>query len=207
MASRGTVSGTAVGIMAAGGLLLWTGITNRGIADGLRDILQGRPPGTSGTPTGPALQDITTDIDRRVRAAAGADTGAGAGAPASGPQLEQFVATARAQLGKPYVWAAAGPNAFDCSGLVTFCLKAAGLDDQRRVTAQYLVWTGAFNIARSQCAVGDLVCWTGHIGIAVSNSRMIHAPSAGRPVQEGNIWSQPPPVIRRIRATRRKTGA
>jgi peptidoglycan DL-endopeptidase CwlO len=209
MASRTGISGAAVGIMAAGGMLLWTGITNVGVRDGLRDLLQGRAPGTTGTPTGPALREVIPPISRIGRAIGG-DAGAGAdpGTPATSSQVNAFVSEARAQLGKPYVWGAAGPNAFDCSGLVTWCLRRAGLDDQRRVTAQYLVWTGAFTIPRANCAIGDLVCWTGHIGIAISNTRMIHAPSAGRPVQEGTIWSTPPPTIRRLRQPpQQKTGA
>lgn len=193
------ISGLAVALAAAGGLLLWTGIVNRPIRDSMQDLLQGKPPGTSGTPTGPALSDIRTGLDESVKRAASTPDSSRFDSPSDA--IDKFVATAMAQRGKPYVWGAAGPNAFDCSGLVTFALKAAGLDDQRRVTAQYLIWDGATTIPREQCARGDLVCWTGHIGIALSVNRMVHAPSAGRPVQEGRIWGTPPPIIRRIRGS------
>lgn len=206
MASRAGISGVAVGMATAGGLLLWTGIINRPVVAALQDILQGRNPGTTGEPTGPALADVRTSLDDAAASGALQSGGPQPAGPAAGTgAIQTFVETARAQLGKPYVWGAAGPNSFDCSGLVTYCLKAAGLDNQRRVTGQYLVWTGAMTVPTSSCRYGDLVCWAGHIGIAISGTRMIHAPSAGRPVQEGNIWYTPPPVIRRIRASQEST--
>lgn len=194
------ISGLAVALAAAGGLLLWTGIANRPVINALQDVLQGKPPGTSGSPTGPALSEVSTALDEGVKRGAFRQTpGKIAKRAASGDAIDVFVNTALAQKGKPYVWGAAGPNAFDCSGLVTFALKRAGLDDTRRVTAQYLVWDGAFTVDRNQCRRGDLVCWSGHIGIALGIDRMVHAPSAGRPVQESRIWGNPPPVIRRIK--------
>ena len=45
--------------------------------------------------------------------------------------IDSFLAAARAQLGKPYVWGAAGPNSFDCSGLVTYALRQAGSSNGR----------------------------------------------------------------------------
>jgi cell wall-associated NlpC family hydrolase len=206
MAPRPAVSGLAAGVAAAGGILLWTGVANVSVADGLRDLLQGRPPGTTGTPTGPALHEIRTALDSGAGAAIGGAVaeGARAGAEhldpgAGGPALARFVSIVRAQLGKPYQWGAAGPDRFDCSGLISYALIGAGLDTRRRVTGEFLVWNGAVTIGRDRCALGDLVCWTGHMGMAISRDRMIHAPSAGRPVQEGNIWNHPPPTIRRIR--------
>jgi cell wall-associated NlpC family hydrolase len=199
MARSVGISGLAVGIVAAGGLLLWTGVVNRPVRDALRDVLQGRQPGTSGTPTGPALADVITPLDQIARMMPAAGGAGQPGTPASSAAVEKFVTVALAQLGKPYRWATAGPATFDCSGLVTFALKAAGLDDQRRITTGYLVWAGAVTVPRQQCRRGDLVCWTGHIGIGLSVDRMVHAPGTGRPVQEGRIWSNPPPVIRRLK--------
>jgi cell wall-associated NlpC family hydrolase len=202
MAPTPGISGVAVALTAAGGILLWTGLVNRPVREALQDLLQGKTPGTSGAPTGPALADIQTGLDSAIaRQGSGASGGAGVGkTPAPDAQISRFVSEALAQLGKPYRWGAAGPNAFDCSGLVTWCLKVAGLDNQRRITTGYLIWSGAFDVARDQCFRGDLVCWTGHMGIALSRDEMVHAPGTGRPVQRGRIWSNPPPKIRRIRA-------
>src|SRR5436309_13571890 len=50
-------------------------------------------------------------------------------APAAAPNqaAQTAVNTALAQVGKPYVWGGAGPNSFDCSGLVQYSYKAAGV--------------------------------------------------------------------------------
>lgn len=200
MAGAG-VPGLAVAAVTAGGILAWSGVANRSVRDTLKDVMAGRRPGSSGVPTGPDLSSVPVPAGPGTAGgetvsggeAHGLDRSAGA---ASGP-LGVFMATARAQLGKPYVWATAGPDTFDCSGLVTYCLKRAGLDNQRRVTGQYLVWSGAVTIPRDQCAEGDLVCWTGHIGIAVSRDDMINAPHAGAVVRVQSIWGQP--IIRRLK--------
>jgi cell wall-associated NlpC family hydrolase len=196
MGSRTGVSGLAVALATAGGILILSAIRNQGITDAIRDIMGKRPIGTSGKKTGPSIKDVQTVLDT---AASTPISGAAAGA-LSAAIAYRIVETARAQIGKPYIFGAAGPDAFDCSGLVTYCLKAAGVDDKRRFTQDYLVWTGATTVPRDQCRSGDLVCWTGHIGIATSNSSMIHAPTAGDVVKEAKIWDAPvAPVIRRIK--------
>ncbi|UGT63362.1 DUF4226 domain-containing protein [Nocardia asteroides] len=60
----------------------------------------------------------------------------GAGAPAGG-KAKIALDTARAQFGKPYVWGAEGPNSFDCSGLMQYAAKAAGVNIPRVAADQY----------------------------------------------------------------------
>lgn len=66
-------------------------------------------------------------------------TGSGASlGPADGstsPKTKKFIDLALAQQGKPYVFGAAGPNAFDCSGLVSWALKQAGVKGGRTTAA------------------------------------------------------------------------
>lgn len=201
------LSGLAVAMVAAGGLLAYTAITNTSLVEGLRDVLQGRTPGGS-VGRGKSLAAASSGLPPTVAVGPGetfnfpapGSPAAAAGAPSSNPQIRLFVETALQQLGKPYRFGAAGPDAFDCSGLVTFALKRAGLDDRRRVSGQYLVWGGAVTIPRQYCSYGDLVCWSGHIGIAIDDHRMVHAPHAGEVVRIANIWWTPAPAIRRIRA-------
>lgn len=202
--AKGTgLSGLGVAVATAGGLLLYTGIRNVSLVDGLRDVLAGKPPGTTaGVSTGPALAGLVTNVDTAMAAVArqGLDV-----APGTGTQPGQGTAavadSARAYLGRPYVWAAdfAGAGGGDCSGLLFRALNDAGVKAPRLTAAGYLVWPGAASVPRDQCAAGDLVCWTGHCGIAVSGTQMIHAPYTGAVVQIVNIWSQPPPVIRRVK--------
>src|SRR5581483_6648443 len=90
------------------------------------------------------------------------------------------VATARAQLGKPYVWAAAGPNAFDCSGLTMYAWHAAGVDLPHNSYAQQ---DDVKAVDVSQMQPGDLVFYPGHVGIYIGHGQMIHAPYTGANVE------------------------
>jgi cell wall-associated NlpC family hydrolase len=90
------------------------------------------------------------------------------------------LATARAQLGKPYQWAADGPSSFDCSGLTRFVWHAAGVDLPHNSYAQQDV-TEAIPVAKMQ--PGDLVFFPGHVGIYIGHGQMIHAPHTGADVE------------------------
>lgn len=93
---------------------------------------------------------------------------------------EKIYAAAYSQLGKRYWWGASGPDYYDCSGLVYWSLKQAGISGGRGTAASYSQkWTGvSFNNSQT----GDLVCFGSpayHIGIVIVNSdgsrSMIHA--------------------------------
>jgi peptidoglycan DL-endopeptidase CwlO len=110
--------------------------------------------------------------------------------PASGG-AQKAVQTALAQLGDSYVWAAAGPDAFDCSGLTMYSWAAAGVGLPHSSAQQYGYGT---HISRSQVRAGDLVFFyspISHVGIAINNTQMVHAPTFGSPVQIANIDSSP----------------
>lgn len=93
------------------------------------------------------------------------------------------VAYAKAHLGDPYVYGAAGPNAFDCSGLTMRAWQAAGVKLPHNTNAQY---AAAKHISKSQLRPGDLVFFysgMSHVGLYVGNGKVIHAPRPGTPVQ------------------------
>jgi cell wall-associated NlpC family hydrolase len=71
---------------------------------------------------------------------------------------EQLVARAKTAVGRPYVWGAAGPSGFDCSGLVVWAAKALGIKGLPR-TSQAMRNAGQV-IPVSQIGVGDLVTFT-----------------------------------------------
>jgi cell wall-associated NlpC family hydrolase len=212
------VSGLAVTSIAAGAVLAVSGIKNATVADTLRALLKGEPvPGQSVGSLGKARESATADVaglGAQVAGIAGAAAqssvavlggsgqavGVAAGAAGRGGLIATFAA---AQLGKPYVFGAAGPNAFDCSGLVTWVLHHdMGINlpsNTHTVTGQFYVWSGAQTIPRDQCLAGDLVCWTSHIGIAISPTEMIHAPHPGTVVKTAKIYNVPPPIIRRLK--------
>jgi cell wall-associated NlpC family hydrolase len=89
------------------------------------------------------------------------------------------------KVGRWYLRGAAGPNRFDCSGLVNFAYRGAGHPLAARSSFE-LFRVGA-HIRRTALQPGDLV-WTwdrslGHVGMYVGNGRYVHAPGAGRKVE------------------------
>ncbi len=98
-------------------------------------------------------------------------------APTQAAQIA--VDTAYAQLGDPYVWAAAGPDAFDCSGLTMYSYAAAGISLPHSSSMQS---TMGVYVPRDQLLPGDLVFYYSpvrHGGIYVGNNQLIEAPNTG----------------------------
>lgn len=89
-----------------------------------------------------------------------------------------------AQRGDRYAYGAAGPNAFDCSGLTSYSWKRAGKTIPRTSTAQRR-WTLA--VSWNNKRPGDLLFYRGHVAMYVGWSHgrnwMVHASTRGRPVQ------------------------
>jgi cell wall-associated NlpC family hydrolase len=92
--------------------------------------------------------------------------------------------------GDPYVWGAAGPSAFDCSGLVVWAYAQEGI-----ALPHYTgdLWNSGMHVARSDLEPGDLVFFfpdISHVGIYVGDGLMIDAPDFGVPVHvEPVFWS------------------
>jgi cell wall-associated NlpC family hydrolase len=110
--------------------------------------------------------------------------------PAS-PAAQKAVEVALAQRGDSYCWGCAGPNAFDCSGLTMYAWAAAGVSLPHSSSSQYGVGT---HVSRSEVRAGDLVFFYSpihHVGIAINNSQMVHAPNYGQVVQVSEIDAYP----------------
>ena len=93
-----------------------------------------------------------------------------------------IVSRAYSQLGKPYVWGACGPNSFDCSGFVSYCLT--GSYSRLGTTLTFMGWTRVSNPQP-----GDVVTKATHCGIYIGNGQMIHAPHTGDVVKVGPVQS------------------
>ncbi|WP_318211283.1 NlpC/P60 family protein [Streptomyces sp. SJL17-1] len=93
------------------------------------------------------------------------------------------VLAARSAVGKPYVWGATGPSAFDCSGLMVWSYRKAGISLPRTSSAQR---HAGRQVPLSQAQPGDLVTYRGdasHVGIYAGNGQVIHAPYPGARVR------------------------
>jgi peptidoglycan DL-endopeptidase CwlO len=100
------------------------------------------------------------------------------------------------QLGKPYQWGGAGPDAFDCSGLAMMAYRAAGAAIPRTSQEQ---WAAGPRVPPGQEQPGDLVFFAGpdgtpqapgHVGIAIGSGEMIEAYATGFPIRV-STYGQP----------------
>ncbi len=182
MSSTNSVRGAAVRS------LLFTPLLAAGLALGV----YGAPPPSSGTAA------ATTTETTTARAASSAATEAGPVTIRTEPIAvtysirQKAVRIAAAQKGDPYRWGAAGPSAFDCSGLVYYVYKKKigryvprTADAQRRASK----W-----LSKSSKRAGDLIFFTSggrayHVGIYAGAGKIWHAPRPGQRVQLSKIWT------------------
>lgn len=101
--------------------------------------------------------------------------------PAPTERSAAAVRAALSRLGRPYVWGATGPDQFDCSGLVQWAYRQAGVPLHRTTYDQ--IHQGVA-IPRSQIRPGDLVFpHNGHVQMAIGNGMVVEAPHAGANVR------------------------
>ncbi|MEU6415108.1 NlpC/P60 family protein [Microbispora sp. NPDC046933] len=111
----------------------------------------------------------------------------------SGPG-EMAAQWALKQIGKPYVWAAAGPSGFDCSGLTMRAWQRAGVSLDHWTGTQ---WTSGRHVPLKELRTGDLIFYgrlsgnpgtIHHVGIYIGRGMMVHAPQTGDVVRISPIW-------------------
>ncbi len=147
-------------------------------ADAQDDDTSSGTPGTPSTPTTPPPPPSTP--------------------PASNGGASAAIAFARAQLGEPYQWGAAGPGSWDCSGLMMGAWAAGGVSLPHYSAAQY---AASSPISSSQLRPGDLVFWgtssspssIHHVAMYLGDGMIIHAPRTGRPVSIDSMYYWIPP--------------
>jgi cell wall-associated NlpC family hydrolase len=115
----------------------------------------------------------------------------------STPLGDQAAALAKLQLGKQYQWGAAGPNKFDCSGLVMYVYNELGIA-LPRVSVEQASYGD--HVDRGKLQPGDLVFFQlngsriDHVGIYVGRSKFVHAPRRYVPVRTDSLnnayWRQ-----------------
>jgi cell wall-associated NlpC family hydrolase len=109
----------------------------------------------------------------------------------SGGDAAKAAQVACQQISKKYVWAAEGPNTFDCSGLTLYAWKQAGHTLRHYTKWQY---QDTKRVTRAELKAGDLVFFYSdlhHVGIYVGGGWMVHAPTSGDVVRMKKIDSGP----------------
>jgi cell wall-associated NlpC family hydrolase len=100
----------------------------------------------------------------------------------------QALQAAISRLGYPYIWGAAGPTSFDCSGLVRWAYQQVGISLPHFTVSQY---NSGVHVARSDLEPGDLVFFfsnISHVGMYIGNGMMIDAPNFGEDVKVQPIY-------------------
>ena len=98
-------------------------------------------------------------------------------------QVREAVSFALAQVGKPYVYGAAGPDSYDCSGLTMAAYHAAGISLPHSAADQY---NYGHHVSFSQLQPGDLLFFyspIGHVTMYVGDGMMVSAPETGEDVK------------------------
>jgi peptidoglycan DL-endopeptidase CwlO len=119
-------------------------------------------------------------------------------APAASGRGQAAVSYALAQLGDPYVYGAAGPDAYDCSGLTMAAWAAAGVSLPHSASMQAAAGTP---VSISALMPGDLVFYyspISHVGMYIGNGQVVHAPHTGSVVQIVPVSSMPITMAVRI---------
>jgi cell wall-associated NlpC family hydrolase len=101
------------------------------------------------------------------------------------------VAYAKAQIGKAYVYGAAGPNSFDCSGLTMAAWSQAGVSLPHSSSAQY---SSGRHISESELQPGDLVFYyspISHVGMYIGNGQIVNALNPGAGVRISGLHDMP----------------
>ena len=100
----------------------------------------------------------------------------------------QALQAALSRRGDPYVWGAAGPSAFDCSGLVVWAFAQEGITLPHYTGDQ---WNSGVHVPRADLEPGDLVFFfpdISHVGIYLGNGLMVDAPDFGETVHVEPVY-------------------
>jgi cell wall-associated NlpC family hydrolase len=110
--------------------------------------------------------------------------------PPGNPYAAAAISFAHSKLGVPYTWGGTGPNTFDCSGLVQWAYRQAGLSLARVAADQ---WRSGPEVPLAQLAPGDLLFWATdpadkatihHVALYIGDGQMIEAPHTGAFVRQ-----------------------
>ncbi|MFC4033064.1 C40 family peptidase [Streptomyces polygonati] len=114
--------------------------------------------------------------------------------PASSSKADQLIAFLKAQIGKPYVWGATGPDSYDCSGLTQAAFASIGITIPRTSEEQSTFGTP---VSLNALQPGDLIFWGGegsafHVGVFIGDGQYLDAANPSTPVGIKNLVDYEP---------------
>ena len=110
-----------------------------------------------------------------------------------------IVKLAKKEIGKPYVWGAAGPYAFDCSGLTSYVYKHAAHKTLPRTTYGQITRGKTIRVSTKKLKKGDLLFWGNyHVAIYIGSGKFVHAPAPGQKVKMQTLASFFPSSAKRV---------
>ncbi|WP_199039206.1 C40 family peptidase [Glycomyces salinus] len=137
-----------------------------------------------------AEAEAAAEAEAEAEAESGSDA-SGSSSGSSTPSYSSDAATAAVQfvhdqLGEPYVFGAAGPDTWDCSGLIQGAYAVSGIS---LTHSTYVMWDETSAISRDDLRPGDLVFYNGlgHMAMYIGGGEVIHAPSTGDVVKVSGI--------------------
>ena len=125
------------------------------------------------------------ELQPRVESSGPATSNYGLNAPQRSAILRQVTTIAQEQLGTPYQWGGSQPGGFDCSGLVQYSYRRAGVTVPRTVADQ---WRAVHPVVLNNLQKGDLLFFEteregpSHVAIYDGSGQFIHAPATGKSV-------------------------
>ena len=154
-------------------------------------------PSTPNTPSGGGSGNTVTTPDPEPEPEPEPEPPTDTGNTDSGNAPSGVVDVALAQVGKPYVWAASGPDSFDCSGLTSYAYRQMGISIPHSSQSQYNLVSSKGHLVYSVSALspGDLVFWgyggSGssiyHVGMYIGGGQYVHASMPGVGVVVGTL--------------------